>query len=167
MSSRRSLKRLPRAGAGIPDLEAAVAKAPSPRRDEAAAELRFARAAAIHFQSVVNQSRYVAARDALADRSQTFSAEQRAAPAGNRQKQPGVRDRFGAPVVSTGARRFTDRLRGRESVFLRPSGSGGESGQLPLVAGTPGEATAEKHASQVHRQVPKFQQQSGGFQGAR
>ena len=39
--------------------------------------MRFARTAAIHFQSVVNQSRYVAARDALADRSKTLSAEQR------------------------------------------------------------------------------------------
>ena len=63
--------------AGIPDLEAAVRKAPVDRRDEAEAELRFARVAAIHFQSVVNQAAYNAARDALADRSKTLSAQER------------------------------------------------------------------------------------------
>jgi hypothetical protein len=62
---------------GIPDLEAAVAKAPPERREEDQAELRFARVAAVHFQSVANQVRFIAARDALADSSQKLSAEDR------------------------------------------------------------------------------------------
>ncbi len=121
--------------AGTADLEAAVRKAPAERRDEAQAELRFARVAAIHFQSVVNQVRYVAARDALADRSKALFGPAAAAPAGGRAEQPEIRDRLGAPVVPAGAGGFADRLRGRQSVFLRPAGPGGESDQLPLAAG--------------------------------
>ena len=62
---------------GIPHLEAALAKAPPERRDEARAEVRFARVAAIHFQSVANQARFIAARDALTDSSKTLSEEER------------------------------------------------------------------------------------------
>lgn len=51
---------------GIAALEAAVAAAPEGLRPAAAADLRYARAAGIHFQSVANQARYVIARDALA-----------------------------------------------------------------------------------------------------
>ncbi len=51
---------------GIAELQAAVDKAPEERREEVRADARFARAAAIHFQSVANQARYVAARDRLA-----------------------------------------------------------------------------------------------------
>ncbi len=62
---------------GLPLLKAAVEKAPPERRTEVQAELRFAEVAAIHFQSVVNQTRFVAARDALADSSKKLSADER------------------------------------------------------------------------------------------
>jgi hypothetical protein len=51
---------------GIEELRKAVEAAPEALRADAAADLRLARAAAIHFQSVANQARFVAARDALA-----------------------------------------------------------------------------------------------------
>ncbi len=50
---------------GIQELQAAVGAAPRERRGEVQADLRYARAAAIHFQSVANQARFVLARDAL------------------------------------------------------------------------------------------------------
>jgi hypothetical protein len=53
-------------GTGVAELQRAVAKTPPDRRNEAQADLRFARAAGIHFQSVANQARFVLARDALA-----------------------------------------------------------------------------------------------------
>ncbi|MHB9008351.1 MAG: hypothetical protein ACYDC1_15620 [Limisphaerales bacterium] len=56
---------------GLAELEQAVARTPPARRGEVRADLRFARAAAIHFQSVANQTRYVMARDALAAASST------------------------------------------------------------------------------------------------
>lgn len=62
---------------GILDLKAAVEKAPTNRRDEAQAELRFAEAASIHFQSVANQTRFILARDALADSTHAVSSEER------------------------------------------------------------------------------------------
>ncbi len=65
--------------AGIPLLKEAAAKAPAERRADAQTELRFAEAACIHFQSVVNQTRYVVARDALAQTPNTLTAEQRKA----------------------------------------------------------------------------------------
>jgi hypothetical protein len=46
-------------------------------RNEAQADLRLARAAAIKFQSVANQARFVSARDALAEPSGMLSPEQR------------------------------------------------------------------------------------------
>ena len=57
--------------AGTAELQAAVEKTPPDRRNEAQADLRLARAAAIHFQSVANQTRFVLARDALANPSDT------------------------------------------------------------------------------------------------
>lgn len=51
---------------GIAALERAVAAAPADRRGEAEADLRYARAAGMHFQAVANQARYVMARDAAA-----------------------------------------------------------------------------------------------------
>ena len=63
--------------AGIAELQVAVEKTPPDRRNEAHADLRLARAAAIHFQSVANQTRFVLARDALAKPSNTLSPEQR------------------------------------------------------------------------------------------
>lgn len=62
---------------GIAELQAAVEKAPPDRRNEARADLRLARAAAINFQSVANQTRFVLARDALAAPTGTLSPEQR------------------------------------------------------------------------------------------
>ena len=61
---------------GITELQAAVDKAPPDRRDEVRADLRFARGAAINFQSVANQARFILARDELADPSKTLSREQ-------------------------------------------------------------------------------------------
>ncbi len=51
---------------GITELQLAVEKAPEDRRREVQADLRYAQAAAIKFQSVANQARFVLARDALA-----------------------------------------------------------------------------------------------------
>jgi hypothetical protein len=61
---------------GIPHLQAALEKVPANRKDDARAELRFARVAAIHFQAVVNQARFTVVRDTLADSSK-LSAERR------------------------------------------------------------------------------------------
>jgi len=62
---------------GIAELEAAVQKTPQDLRAEAQGDLRLARAAAIHFQAVANQSRYVIARDALAGPREALTPEQR------------------------------------------------------------------------------------------
>jgi len=58
---------------GIREMETAVEKAPANRSNEVQADLRYARAAAINFQSVANQVRFVIARDALANTSGTLS----------------------------------------------------------------------------------------------
>jgi len=60
---------------GIAELQTAVDKAPSDRRDKVQGDLRFARAAAIKFQSVANQTRFILARNALADPTRTLSRE--------------------------------------------------------------------------------------------
>ena len=62
---------------GIAELEMAVEKAPPDRQEEVHADLRFARAAAIKFQSVANQAYFVIARDALAQPATTLSPEER------------------------------------------------------------------------------------------
>ncbi len=62
---------------GITELRLAVEKTPPNRRKEAQADLQYAEAAAIHFQAVANQSRFVIARDALAKDPKTLSPEQR------------------------------------------------------------------------------------------
>ena len=62
---------------GITELEAALQKTPEPLRAEAGGDLRLARAAAIHFQSVANQARFVMARDALAGSGEALAPEQR------------------------------------------------------------------------------------------
>jgi hypothetical protein len=51
---------------GIRELEAAVRMTSTDRREEVRADLRYARASSIKFQSVANQTRFVAARNALA-----------------------------------------------------------------------------------------------------
>lgn len=63
--------------AGIAELQAAVAKTSADRRGDAQADLRLARAAGIHFQSVANQTRFVLARDALASGSMANKPEER------------------------------------------------------------------------------------------
>ncbi len=62
---------------GIAELQTAVDATPAEQRDAVRADVRFARAAAIHFQSVANQARYVAARDALAGSGASLSSEER------------------------------------------------------------------------------------------
>ena len=62
---------------GIAALQVAITKSPWNRRREAQADLRLARAAAIHFQSVANQARFVIARDKLAGPADTISPEDR------------------------------------------------------------------------------------------
>lgn len=52
---------------GIAELQAAVEKTPPDKRGGAESDLRLARAAGIHFQSVANQARFVFARNARAD----------------------------------------------------------------------------------------------------
>jgi hypothetical protein len=63
--------------AGLAELQVAVDQAPPERRAEAQGDLRLARAAAIHFQSVANQTWFILARDALAQPGNTLSPEQR------------------------------------------------------------------------------------------
>jgi hypothetical protein len=62
---------------GLAELQRAIDKAPQDLRDEVQADLRFARAAAVNFQSVANQAHFVLARDALANSSNTLSPEER------------------------------------------------------------------------------------------
>jgi hypothetical protein len=64
-------------GPGIAELQLAVEKTPADRRHEVQADLRYARATAITFQSACNQARFVLARDALAKPSNTLSPEER------------------------------------------------------------------------------------------
>jgi hypothetical protein len=58
---------------GLPELEQAVAKAPAERAADARAELAFAEAAQLQFQSVANQTRFTLARNALADKSKMLN----------------------------------------------------------------------------------------------
>jgi len=62
---------------GIAELQVAVEKSPRARRKEAQADLRLARAAAINFQSVANQARFILAREALAKSGNALSPEER------------------------------------------------------------------------------------------
>ena len=62
---------------GIAELQLAVEKTPPDRRHQAEADLRLARAAAMHFQAVANQTRFVLARDAIANPAGTPSPEER------------------------------------------------------------------------------------------
>ena len=63
--------------AGIAELTLAVKGTPACRRAEVAADLRFARAAALHFQAVANQSAFVLARDTLAKSGESLPAAER------------------------------------------------------------------------------------------
>ena len=62
---------------GVAELQLAVDQTPPDRVSEARTDLRFARAAGFYFQAVANQSRFVLARDALADASVTRSPDER------------------------------------------------------------------------------------------
>jgi hypothetical protein len=61
---------------GIETLTKAVATAPESMKEAVAADLRYAKAAANHFQAVANQSRFTAARDALVDPAATRTPAQ-------------------------------------------------------------------------------------------
>ena len=63
---------------GIAALQLAVDHAQGDDRDAVRADLRYARAAAIHFQSVANQTRFIVARDALNAAPPTLAVEERA-----------------------------------------------------------------------------------------
>jgi len=54
---------------GLEELRLAVENTPADKRLAAEAELRYARAARLYFQSAANQTRFVLARNALADAS--------------------------------------------------------------------------------------------------
>jgi hypothetical protein len=62
---------------GLAELQLAVAKTPPELRPAVEADLRYAKAAAITFQSVANQARFVIARDALAKSPNTLSPGER------------------------------------------------------------------------------------------
>lgn len=62
---------------GIAELRTAVESSPPELHDAAQAELRVARAARLHFQSVANQTRYTTDRNRLADTAQNISPEER------------------------------------------------------------------------------------------
>jgi hypothetical protein len=62
---------------GVAELQAAVDMALADRRGDVQADLYFAQAAGIKFQSVANQARFVLARDALAKPSDALSPGQR------------------------------------------------------------------------------------------
>jgi hypothetical protein len=62
---------------GLAELQLAVENAPPERREEVCADLRYAQAAAIHFQSVANQANFIIARDALADPASKLSQDER------------------------------------------------------------------------------------------
>ena len=63
--------------AGIAELQRAIDLTPSDLRKQAEADLRYARAAAITFESVANQARFIIARDALAKSSDIQTPEER------------------------------------------------------------------------------------------
>ena len=159
---------MPRAGGrASPISRRPCEKAPSQRRDEAEAELRFARAAAIHFQSVVNQSRYVAARDALADRSKRLSAEQRrhlreVVKSSLKSEIALARQLF--PLVQEDSRIGFEAA---NQYFYVPLDLAEKVVNCRWLLEHLEKQPPKSAASQVHRQVPKFAQQSGGFQGAR
>ena len=61
----------------VPELQLAMEQVPPTCRNEAEADLRFTRAAALHFQAVANQARFVLARDTLAQSANALEPEQR------------------------------------------------------------------------------------------
>jgi hypothetical protein len=61
----------------VAELQLALEKAPPTQRNKAEADLRFTRAAALHFQAVANQARFVLARDTLARSANTLEPEAR------------------------------------------------------------------------------------------
>ena len=60
---------------GIAALERALQETPAEKHADAASDLRLARAAMLHFQSVANQARFVTARDAFANNAVGLSPE--------------------------------------------------------------------------------------------
>jgi hypothetical protein len=64
-------------GLAVTELQLATEQAPPTHRTQAETDLRFARAAATHFQSVANQARFVLARDTLAQSANALGSEER------------------------------------------------------------------------------------------
>ncbi|HUT87933.1 MAG TPA: hypothetical protein VMY37_00410 [Thermoguttaceae bacterium] len=64
-------------GQGVAELETAVEKTPVEKRPAVQTELIYARAARLHFASVANQTRFIMARDALADEADPLSPAER------------------------------------------------------------------------------------------
>jgi hypothetical protein len=64
-------------GQAVTELQVVVDQAPPARRSEVEADLRFARAATLHFQAVANQARFVLARDLLAQSVNSLAPEER------------------------------------------------------------------------------------------
>ncbi len=62
---------------GLAPLQTAVERTPARRRADAEAELIFARAARLYFQSVANQTRFVLTRDALAKSQPALAPDER------------------------------------------------------------------------------------------
>ncbi len=60
--------------AGLRQLEKAVQKTPAEKRTKAESQLRFARAAQLHFATVANQTRFILNRDKLLDQETTLSS---------------------------------------------------------------------------------------------
>ena len=106
-SSPASSRRSPRAGGGAsPNSKPPCEKTPPERRGEAETDLRFARAAGIHFQSVANQARFVIARDALADPRGTLSPDERERLRAEIRRLSGVGDRPGPRTLHARAARI-------------------------------------------------------------
>ena len=61
----------------VSELQLAMEQAPPTHRNEAEADLRFARAAALHFQAAANQARFVLARDTLTQSANALAPEER------------------------------------------------------------------------------------------
>ena len=119
---------------GIPDLKAAVEKAPPDRRDEAQAELRFAQAAYIQFPVGGQPDAFCACPRRLANPSNKLSPEERRRLRDEIKRCLESEIVSGPPAFHARPRGFADRLRGRQSVLLLAAGLGGKGGQLPLAA---------------------------------
>lgn len=98
---------------GIEELKLAVENTSPELRDNAATDLRFARAAGLHFQAVANQAKIVLARDALAAPAGTIPAEERS------RRRTELRDRIESEIKL--ARELYDLVREDSRIGFEPS----------------------------------------------